>query len=193
MNYLAHIYLSGKDSQVQIGNFIGDFVKGSQYESYPKRIQKGILLHRKIDHFTDSHAIVRETVALLRPAFGRYSAIVLDMYFDFILATKFKQYTGKSLNLLAYRFYFFSLINYRFLPQKVRNFIFHFISTNRLKRYKSVDGLKNSLEIMSRHKTPAIHPEKAIEFLLKNQDELELRFSLFFSELRTFVSIEILK
>ena len=31
MNYLAHIFLSGNDRCIQIGNFIGDGVKGDGY------------------------------------------------------------------------------------------------------------------------------------------------------------------
>ena len=48
MNYLAHIYLSGKNRQIQIGNFVGDAVKGKAYNSYPDFFRKGILLHRLI-------------------------------------------------------------------------------------------------------------------------------------------------
>ncbi|MDD3273470.1 MAG: DUF479 domain-containing protein, partial [Bacteroidales bacterium] len=64
MNYLAHIYLSGSNRQLQVGNFIGDFVKGRKHENYPKGIQKGILLHREIDRFTDCHPLFIETVEL---------------------------------------------------------------------------------------------------------------------------------
>lgn len=34
MNFLAHIYLSGNDEMVQIGNFIADGIKGKRYETY---------------------------------------------------------------------------------------------------------------------------------------------------------------
>ena len=57
MNYLAHLLLSGNDEDVIFGNFIGDAIKGKQYQDYSGSIQKGILLHRQIDTFTDSHPI----------------------------------------------------------------------------------------------------------------------------------------
>jgi len=87
LNYLAHIYFSDSCRQVAVGNFIGDFVKGRGYKSYPSGIRKGILLHREIDHFTDNHPVFQETVALLRPSFGRYSGIMADMYYDYLLAS----------------------------------------------------------------------------------------------------------
>ncbi len=193
LNYLAHIFLSGKDSGLQIGNFIGDFVKGSRFNDFPVRISNGIILHRKIDHFTDNHEIVKETIAFLRPAFGRYSGIIIDMYFDYFLAINFTSYSnGKSLNQFAYRFYFYALINYKHLPDRVKGFIFHFISTNRLGKYSTLDGLKHSLEIMARHKVSAINPQKTIDFLIQNHTALEQRFQLFFSDLVEFVKKEII-
>jgi len=65
LNYLAHIFLSGKDSDLQIGNFIGDFVKGNQFNDFPEGIRNGIILHRSIDHFTDNHEIVKETISFV--------------------------------------------------------------------------------------------------------------------------------
>ena len=192
MNYLAHIFLSGKDSGLQFGNFIGDFVKGSQFNDFPERIRKGIVLHRNIDHFTDNHEIVKEAIAFLRPDFGRYSGIIIDMYFDYFLAVNFSKYSGgKSLNQFAYRFYFYALTRYKYLPDRVKGFIFHFIFTNRLSSYSSLGGLKSSLEIMSRHKVTAIQPQKTIDFLIQNQTYLEQQFHLFFPDLMEFVKMKI--
>ena len=57
MNYLAHIFLSGGQPDIMIGNFIADSIKGSKYSAYPTEIQKGILLHRQIDTTTDAHPL----------------------------------------------------------------------------------------------------------------------------------------
>ena len=73
MNYLAHIFLSGSNRKVQLGNFVGDAVKGSSYKNYPPDIAKGIQLHRAIDDYTDRHPAVCEVVHRLQPEFGRYS------------------------------------------------------------------------------------------------------------------------
>ena len=191
LNYLAHIFLSGNDHQLQIGNFIGDFVKGSKYTTYPDRIQKGIILHRKIDSFTDSHVIVKETILLLRPTFGRYSGIITDMYFDYFLAVNFQTYsTQKSLNLFAFKFYFSAFLNYNHLPFKVKRFIFHFISSNRLSRYASLDGLRSSLVIMAGYRIPALDPDRTIAYLIENHDELEHKFHQFFPDIIKYAKTE---
>ena len=61
MNYLAHIYLSGTNDLLKIGNFMADSIKGNTYKLFDDEITKGILLHRHIDSFTDAHPIYRKS------------------------------------------------------------------------------------------------------------------------------------
>ena len=67
MNFLAHVYLSGENTQLAIGNLIADQVKGESYREYPIEIQKGIVFHRAIDDFTDRNPIFRSCTSLLFP------------------------------------------------------------------------------------------------------------------------------
>ena len=187
MNYLAHIFLSGNRQRLKIGNFIGDFVKGSKLKNYPTEIRQGIVLHRLIDEFTDNHEVVKETVNFVRPAFGRYSGIVVDMYFDYFLGKNFKKYSPRtSLNIFAFKFYFAAILNYNYLPVRVKRFIFHLIFSNRLHKYSTLNGLEESLTIMSNHKVSAIKPDKTIQFLVENEQVLEAKFFRFFPELIEF-------
>jgi len=55
VNYLAHAFLSNNNADLLIGNFIADHLRGNNFEGYSQEVQKGILLHRKIDEFTDNH------------------------------------------------------------------------------------------------------------------------------------------
>ena len=82
MNFLAHVYLSGKNVPLAVGNLIADRVKGNTLDGFPPVIQKGILLHRKIDHFTDHHENFKACVQLLFPVYRHYSRVIVDMYFD---------------------------------------------------------------------------------------------------------------
>ncbi len=193
MNYLAHIFLSDNNPSIQVGNFIGDFVKGSKLKDYPAEIRKGIILHRMIDEYTDNHPVVRETILLLRPVFGRYSGIITDMYFDYFLAVNFSNYSNDySLNRFSFHFYIAALRHYKHLPDRVKGFIFHFISTNRLGKYSSPKGLNNSLEIMANYKVSALEPTKIIEFLEENSTNISTNFHLFFPDLIKF-SKELIK
>lgn len=59
MNFLAHAFLSGDDPDVLFGNFVADSIKGNMLTNYSPEIQKGVVLHRAIDEFTDHHPVVR--------------------------------------------------------------------------------------------------------------------------------------
>jgi len=87
MNFLGHLVLAGSDENLRLGAMLGDFVRGrAALEAFPPRVRTGILLHRRIDAFTDSLA---EIVALRTwfPAdFRRYAGIVIDLGFDCLLA-----------------------------------------------------------------------------------------------------------
>ena len=164
MNYLAHIFLSGDDRRVQIGNFVGDAVKGRTYENYPSGFREGILLHREIDDYTDHHLVVREAIDMLRGDFGRYS--------------------GRSLRWFACGFYGALVLNYRHLPERFKGFLWHFILTNRLVRYASLSGIKRSLEIMVEYKNLGVDPEAAIVFFERNQDRLQELFDRFLPDVQ---------
>jgi acyl carrier protein phosphodiesterase len=191
VNYLAHIFLSGPHPEIKLGNFFGDFVKGSQFHHFPKRVREGIVLHRKIDEFTDSHPVFRETVLLLRPYFGRYAGIMADMYYDHMLAESFHQYSEVSLRCFAYNFYIHALLRYPMLPPRIKRFIVHFVSTNRLQQYATYQGLQRSLEIMRDRKSSAFQPELAIEVLDGNFNEIYQQFHLFFPDIIRFSNNEL--
>ena len=96
MNFLAHAHLSGENDEILFGNFIADAVKGKQMEKYETDVQAGIRLHRQIDTFTDNHAVVRRSVNRVRSEYGRYSGVVMDIYYDHFLAKDWNQSTIKE-------------------------------------------------------------------------------------------------
>jgi acyl carrier protein phosphodiesterase len=189
MNYLAHIFLSGNDRGVQIGNFIGDAVKGRSYELYPEAIRRGILLHRAIDRFTDDHHLVRATVQSLKPYFGRYSAIILDMFFDYMLASRFDDFSDMPLGKFSRHFYWALIANRRHLPHRIKRFMWHFIATDRLSKYANKEGIRRSLEIMVAYKHIRISPLKAVEYLDGHEEHLRNIFNEFFKELQAYVTV----
>ncbi len=193
MNYLTHIYFSGANRQRQIGNFIGDAVKGNAYQNYPTNIRNGILLHRKIDDFSDKHPLVKEAVKILKEPFGRYAAVLTDIYFDHFLAAHFKQYAHMSLRRFTWGFYTGAIINYYHLPKRIRQFLWHFILTNRLYRYASKEGIQESLEIMVTYKNLQISPPEAIAFLTAHYDELYGLFLRFLPDLEEMCQKELEK
>ena len=83
MNYLAHLYLSGNNADLLLGNFIADHLKGADRKRiYPEAIKRGIALHRRIDTFTDAHPVVAESKVRVREQFGKYAPVIVDVFYD---------------------------------------------------------------------------------------------------------------
>ncbi len=89
MNHLAHSLLSGRDDSLRLGGLLGDFVRGGIDPALPAGVQRGIALHRAIDAFTDSHDEIRALRALFDPPYRRYAGILIDIWFDHLLARDF--------------------------------------------------------------------------------------------------------
>ena len=150
MNFLAHLYLSGNSEGLLIGNFIADSVKGKAYENYNQEIQKGILLHRKIDTFTDSHPIVSQSKQRLHSRYHKYSPVVVDIFYDHFLAVKWNNYSTVSLNEFAENSYRLMNTNFEILPEKVKFMLPYMIKGNWLVNYCNVEGIRKTLTGMSR-------------------------------------------
>ncbi|HVS98055.1 MAG TPA: ACP phosphodiesterase [Puia sp.] len=86
MNYLAHAYLSFGIPEITVGNLISDFVKGKKKQDYPEEIRRGIVLHRAIDAFTDTHDATRRAKSFFRQAYGLYAGPLTDIVYDHFLA-----------------------------------------------------------------------------------------------------------
>lgn len=185
MNYLAHILLSGSSPACQVGGFIADAVKG-RYDNYLPDVQQGIRLHRKIDEFTDNHILVKEWLADLRPRFGRYAVILPDLFFDHFLAARFSDYSPIPLWRYTIRFYIYLLWYYRWLPKRYRRFLWHFMATNRLYRYRTVKGLTESLQIMVDYGEVPLSPVEVERYLTDNYSYCESLFQSFFQELQSY-------
>lgn len=80
MNFLAHIYLSGDNDLIKIGNFMADGIRGKQFENYHPEIQKGIILHRFIDTFTDAHPVFRQSTKKLHENYHHYAGVIVDVF-----------------------------------------------------------------------------------------------------------------
>ena len=187
MNYLAHLYLSGEDENILLGNFIGDYVKGKKYLKYPEPIQKGILLHRYIDSFTDSHSRFREAKQLLRADYGLHAGIVIDLFYDHFLARNWYRYSELSLRNFAKKVHAVLLSHFFHLPKRVQGFLPFLIQHKRLESYETVQGIQKSLEIMSHYTSLPGNSEKAVKIMLDNLDFFEENFSVFMSEMVDFI------
>lgn len=186
MNYLAHIYLSGENELVTIGNFMADHIKGNKYKSYPQDIQKGILLHRQIDSFTDNHKVARISKRRLNDRYGLYRGIIIDILYDHFLAKNWHLYSETQLADYTKEFYRLLLENYEILPDKIKQMSSYMIKDDWLKSYALTEGIGQVLSGMNRRTGSKSNMDMAIHDLEAHYDDFEMDFTLFFDELCRF-------
>lgn len=188
MNYLAHLYLAGKESDKIIGNFIADAVKGNDYLNYSPGIRNGILMHRRVDSFTDSHPVVKESIKRLRPGYHKYAGVIVDMFYDHFLACFWDDYSDE--NLLDFTNHRFAVLinHYHILPQRIQRILPHMIRNNWLMAYASLDGLDKALTGISHRTAFVSRMEHAVEDLKSCYSCFESEFREFFPQLLEYVN-----
>ncbi len=193
MNYLAHIYLSRDHEMITIGNFMADHIKGNKYKAYSDDLQKGILLHRQIDSFTDTHEIVRKSKRRLDDIYGLYRGVVIDIFYDHFLAKNWKDYSEVPLATYTQNFYNSLNRNFEILPDKIKYMSKYLIRDDWLLSYAKVDGIQKVLEGMNRRTENRSHMNLAIKDLEDHYADFEKDFQSFFQELMLFTDHKLLE
>jgi acyl carrier protein phosphodiesterase len=183
MNFLAHIYLSGENDQVKVGNFIGDWIKGNDHRKYPADIQKGILLHRSIDSFTDNHPIVKKSKNRLNDQYHKYSGIIIDIFYDHYLAHNWSTFSEIELIDFTRNLNNCLVSNMEYLPADIQEFIPRFMKRRWIESYATLEGIERVLEGMSKHTSLPDKTLDAIVILKRDYDGLKTEFFDFFPQL----------
>lgn len=191
MNFLAHLYLSGKDPKRMVGNFMGDFVKGKEIDLLEPKISEGVRLHRLIDEFTDSHRVVSESKDRLREKYRHYAGVIVDIYYDHFLATLWQDYHPQRLEVYAEHSYQVVRSHWHLLPPKAQ-FMFPYMErTNWLVSYAQINGIQRAMDGMARRTRFYSKMEESTLDLQKHYSAFQSEFQLFFPDLVKFVKAEI--
>lgn len=187
MNFLAHLYLSGDDPKIMVGNFIGDFVKGRHaMEQFDPTIIRGIELHRAIDEFTDSHPVVSESKNRLRPKYRHYSGVIVDVFYDHFLAKNWNEYHPDLLPDFADKAYDTIQSHDSILPKEVKYMLPYMIKGNWLVNYSNTEGIHRALSGMSRRTPYESKMDEATVDLVNSYELFKAEFENFFPQLDSF-------
>lgn len=192
MNFLAHIYLSGDNDLIKIGNFMADGIRGKHFESYPTDVQKGIILHRAIDTFTDAHPIFRQSTKKLHENYHHYAGVIVDVFYDHFLAKNWINYSDEKLDLFVERFYQSLHNNPDILSERTKGMMPYMIEHNWLVSYQTVEGINRILTQMDHRTKNESKMRFATNELSEFYSEFETEFSEFFKELILFSNDKII-
>lgn len=184
MNFLAHLVLSPGGEKIMAGNFFADRVRGSSWKSLEADYAQGVLLHRRIDHFTDQHPIVREAKQFIHPRFGLFRGVLLDVFWDHFLACDFDRHTG-GLDLAEFAEYAHQTLAAHapvFHPEAPR-MIDAMVRGQWLVGYAEMDGVDRVLRQMSQ-RFPLQNPMgEGADALREAHGDLEPLFNTFWLDL----------
>lgn len=183
MNFLAHLYLSPKEEEIIFGNFIADSVKGKVFETYSKRVQHGILLHREIDRYTDQHEVFKQSKKRLSPKYRMYSGVIVDIFYDHFLAKNWNDYSDKELKLFVSQTYLMLVNRFKILPPRSKRILPFMIAQNWLVNYSKLDDLRKVFRGMSRRTSNSGGMLNAVDDLEEHYESFENEFKLFFPDI----------
>lgn len=187
MNFLAHIYLSGNNKELMVGNFIGDFVKGGKLDEYTPEIQRGIRLHREIDRYTDTHEIVLKSKIKLREKYRHYAPVIVDVYYDHFLAKNWSQFSDIPLKKFTSEFYKTMNSYTDQIPKGAIHMLEYMSKDDWLFNYQFIEGMDKALTGMSKRTKFESKMEEASKSLQEHYEELSTEFFAFFPELENHV------
>lgn len=187
MNYLAHAYLSFNQPELLVGNLISDFVKGKTKFNYPEGIQKGILLHRAIDEFTDAHPTTKQAKQFFRPAYRLYAGAFVDVVYDHFLAIDDQEFSS-PIQLQQFTTVVYQTLDHYFnvLPQRFQNVVPNMKLNNWLYNYQFIYGIEKSFGGLVRRAAFITDEQPAINVFNINYKELKECYQEFFPSVKKF-------
>ena len=193
MNFLAHIYLSGDHDLIKIGNFMADGIRGKHFETFPLDVQKGIVLHRAIDTFTDAHPVFRQSTKKLHERYHHYAGVIVDVFYDHFLAKNWSQFSNENLEDYIQRFYQSLHDNKTILTERTIGLMPYMIQHNWLWNYRTVEGINQILTQMDSRTKNKSQMRFAAEELLECYTEFEQEFTAFFEDLRIYAKQKLIE
>ncbi len=185
MNFLAHFHLSGDNEDIAIGNYLGDFIRGTNPKELPEMVQQGLLLHQFIDEFTDSHPLVKKTNKLLQPYFSKYTPVVSDVYFDYFLASHFDDYSAISLREYTHQVYDLLKRKKDIMTPRASGFYDFLIIRDIFFEYGNKDGMTHVFKGLASRVKFKSNMLDGVPVLLKHEDELYALFKDFYPDLQS--------
>ena len=188
MNYLVHFLLAGDDDELRLGNLLGDFVKGRverfHHPGLTDRVRTGIQMHRTIDAFSDCHPAVLRSKQILRPEYGRLSGVIVDVFYDHVLAHRWAEYHPWPLPAYTQDIYRTLRGNLHRLPVAMHPLVRAMCQGDWLRGYASQGGIERALQGMAQRRPAAARIGTAGRMLPEHFERFSDDFDRFLPDVR---------
>jgi acyl carrier protein phosphodiesterase len=150
MNFLAHAFLAGPWPPLIVGGVVGDWIKGPLPGSLPIDLAKGVAMHRAIDGFSETHPAFRRSRARVSSARRRYAGVLVDIYYDHLLARDWSHFHRETLSNYCVNVYCLIASRLDDVPNSARHALELMAQENWLQSYGNLAGIADILTRMSR-------------------------------------------
>lgn len=188
MNYLAHLVLSGNNEEVIYGNFIADTVKGKSYLTCSKNIQKGILLHRFIDHYTDTNPHYLAGKRRFYEKFPKMGGVINDILYDYLLWQYELKHKNIQLDKEIKRFYRVLDGFENKMPETIFFMYKYMKKDDWLTNYQYKHGIKKALNGIGKRIKYSDNLESCFDILESSIFDFEKEFEMFYHEIKEHTS-----
>ncbi|MGH1484933.1 MAG: ACP phosphodiesterase [Cellvibrionaceae bacterium] len=145
MNWLAHILLSKKSIDYQLGNILADPLKGKCWPDAHPSVKEGFAMHRRIDAFTDTNEYFLKSKSRLGKK-GYLKGVIVDMIYDHLLLKHWDEFSAIDINTFINQFYHHATQTIIHYPDEAQHFIERIIQSKVLTSYATVEGLALSFQ-----------------------------------------------
>jgi acyl carrier protein phosphodiesterase len=185
MNFLFHMLLSGSDDQLMVGNFMGDFVKGTLQERFSPTIRQGVALHRRIDSYAERHPLFRQSRQRISHNYGLYRGVMVDIFYDYYLVNDWDEWCDEPLGDFLTRTRTVVENNMSSLPAEMHRLV-PIIFEELLPSYGTIEGIASALSRLSRRIKRPNPLSGGEEELLLHHDVMQNDFRVFTPEVFRF-------
>jgi len=191
MNHLAHALLGGETADLLLGSVLGDFVHGPVPTQLRREVQIGIRLHRAIDVYTDAHPILQAARAAFVPPYRRYAGIILDVWFDHLLARDFTRWHAGVLDEFSANFLLVLAAHREELPPPLRGYLAYLQREGLPAAYREREVVARALAGIGTRLSRPNPLASALMAIEPVEQLLQSRFEEFFPQLQEFAKVRL--
>jgi acyl carrier protein phosphodiesterase len=150
-------------------------------------IQQGIMLHRAIDTFTDSHPATQSAKEVFRPHYRLYCGAFVDVVYDHFLASDKNEFDEPA--LLQFSEHVYSIVQEysQWFPERFAKMFPYMKTQNWLFNYRTRWGAEKSFGGLVRRSAYLTESDTASLLFEEHYQRLEECYRLFWKEVKPFV------
>ena len=162
-------------------------MRGVDEQMLPLPIYAGLMNHRLVDRYTDSHPVVKQSKSLFTAKRRRFAGIALDIVFDHFLIKHFPAYASQSLEDFLNDTYRGLATNLHCMPTGMQRDVTKMIEGGWLESYDNLESVGRALDNTASRIRFDHQFYGAVEDIRSHYSEIEDNFIQFMPQLISHV------